>query len=287
MDFQYFIENKKQIEVAEKPGLYIVMQNHLPQQYQAFRLGLAGKPVDSATSTRLKDSNFAGRLGMYLQTWLPTSGTVFAVLTVPRTQIMGFAERVMPAREENDNRPDYARLHLSRSLIGIREEQYHRLALRYGMRRLTMPGVDPNKSRSEFFKGTLQQAMRALKSVGVGDLYTFSGNNINQIQKQTLKRGDVIQTQQVPLRGSARFTVNKDVVDLLQADDPPTKRAVERLAKVKPASTRRSPRLAGELVFEAPKDTLDALARGDRRTRKALQALGQVRRSPRLAERVA
>ena len=277
MDFQYFIANKDQIEVATKPGLYIVWQNHLPPQYQAYRMGLAGRPVDSATSARLQDSNFAGRFGMYLNTWLPTSGTVFAVLTVPRTQIMGFAERVMPATAENDNRPEYARLHLGRSLISIREAQYHQLAIRYGMRKLTMPGVDPAKSRSEFFKGTLQQALRALKSVGTGDLYTFSGNNIGQIQKQTLKRGDEIQTDQVKLRESPRFTAKKDVVDLLQEDDAPTKRAIEKLAQV-----RRSARLAGEpIVLETTAKEAEAIAKGKRKEEAEL--LKQLRRSPRLA----
>ena len=49
MDFTYFIQNKEKIEAAQKAGLYAVMQSHIPKHLQAFRAGLAGKPVDSAT----------------------------------------------------------------------------------------------------------------------------------------------------------------------------------------------------------------------------------------------
>ena len=66
----------------------------------------------------LQDSN-AGRFGVYLNYWEPQNAKVFPCLTVPRQAIMGFAERVIPASAENDNRPDYARLHLSRTLIAI------------------------------------------------------------------------------------------------------------------------------------------------------------------------
>ena len=98
---------------------------------------------------------------MYLNYWGPQNAKVFACLTVPRQAIMGFAERVMSASAENDNRPDYARLHLSRTLIAVREAQMHQLAIRYGMTSWMMPGTDPARARSEFFKGTLQQALRA------------------------------------------------------------------------------------------------------------------------------
>ena len=64
MDFTKFIAEREQIEPALKSGLYVVMQNHQKPEYQYFRMGLAGRPVDSATSSRLQDSNFgyfAGR----------------------------------------------------------------------------------------------------------------------------------------------------------------------------------------------------------------------------------
>ena len=225
---------------------------------------------------------------------------------------MGFAERVMPASAENDNRPDYARLHLSRTLIAVREAQMHQLAIRYGMTRWMMPGTDPSRARSEFFKGTLQQALRALKGVGVGDLYTFGGNNISQITKQTLKRGDAIETQQVPLRKSERlekpsflpgtysinketdpqnasqnasatflpatYSIDKATADALTQGDATTARAIERLGQV-----RKSPRLAGEpIVFQATPGNLERLVQGGRKATRAAQALRQVRRSPRL-----
>ena len=61
MDFTYFIQNKEKIEVAEKAGLYAVMQSHIPKNLQAFRCGLAGKPVDSATQFKSAEGNFASR----------------------------------------------------------------------------------------------------------------------------------------------------------------------------------------------------------------------------------
>ena len=166
----------------------------------------------------------------------------------------------------------------------------HQLAIRYGMTRWMMPGTDPSRARSEFFKGTLQQALRALKGVGVGDLYTFAGNNISQITKQTLKRGDAIETQQVPLRKSERldkpsflpggysinketdpqnasatflpatYSIDKATADALTQGDATTARALERLGQV-----RRSPRLAGEpILFQATAGNLNRLQRGDR-----------------------
>ena len=277
MDFSYFIENKQLIEPAEKSGLYLVEQKHIPQPYKAFRMGLAGRPVDSATSDQVQDSNFAGRFGMYLQNWLPTDAVVYACLTVPRQRIMGFAERVMPASAENDNRPDYARLHLARTLIDVREEQYHRLALRYGMQRVTKAGVDPNKSRSEFFRGSLEDAKRALKAIGTGDFFTFHGNNIANIKKQTLTRGDPIETTHVPLRTGPRFTVQEDTVDLLQKDDSATKKALERLSSLK--SKQRTPKTA-PLVFEVRKKDLAKM--GDKRFTRSMANLRGVRRSSRI-----
>ena len=184
----------------------------------------------------------------------------------------------------------------------------HQLAIRYGMTRWMMPGTDPSRARSEFFKGTLQQALRALKGVGVGDLYTFGGNNISQITKHTLKRGDAIETRQVPLRKSERldkpsflpgtysinketdpqnasatflpatYSIDKATADALTQNDAPTARALERLGQV-----RRSPRLSGDpIVFQATPGNLQRLVQGGRKATRAAQALRQVRRSPRL-----
>ena len=114
MDFTYFIQNKDKIEVAEKGGLYAVMQSHIPKQLQAFRCGLAGKPVDSATQFKTAQGSFSSRFAQYLNYWMPTDAKVHAVLTVPRRSIMGFAERVMPAIIEGDNREPFQLLHLGK-----------------------------------------------------------------------------------------------------------------------------------------------------------------------------
>ena len=127
MDFTYFIQNKEKIPVAEKAGLYAVMQSHIPKHLQAFRCGLAGKPVDSATQFKPAEGNFASRYATYLNTWMPTDAKVFACLTVPRRSIQGFAQRVMPQQQEGDNCEPYQLLHLGQTLIQIREKQYHQL----------------------------------------------------------------------------------------------------------------------------------------------------------------
>ena len=74
MDFTYFIQNKERIEVALKPGLYCVMQSHLPKDKQSARAGLSGKPVDSATQFKSQEGNFASRFAQYLNYWMPTDG---------------------------------------------------------------------------------------------------------------------------------------------------------------------------------------------------------------------
>ena len=179
MDFTFFIQNKDRIECGEKPGLYCVMQSHIPKEYQAYRCGLAGRNVDSATQFQTKQGNFASRFAIYLSAgFLPTNAKVFACLTVPRRQIQGFAERVMPERQEGDNREEYARMHMGGTLIQIREKQYHSNLVRLGMTRLGMPGTEESRKRSEFFRGPLELAVRALKEIGTGDLYLFQNNDI-------------------------------------------------------------------------------------------------------------
>ena len=107
MDFTFFIQHKEEIEPALKSGLYLIQQSHLPEKYQAFRCGLAGRPADVATRAfQSQQSNFASRFANYLNYWLPTDAKVFAVLTVPRVIRAGFSERILTEREEGDNRED-------------------------------------------------------------------------------------------------------------------------------------------------------------------------------------
>ena len=115
-------------------------------------------------------------------------------LTVPRKSILGFAERVMPERQEGDNREEYARMHMGQTLIQIREKQYHQNILKTaGISRLGMPGTEESRRRSEFFRGPniIDTCIKALKEIGTGDLFLFQNNNINQIQKITLKKRNV------------------------------------------------------------------------------------------------
>ena len=46
------------------------------------------------------------------------------------------------------------RLHMGQTLIQIREKQFHHLLVKYGMRRLGLPGTIESRKRSEFFTGS-------------------------------------------------------------------------------------------------------------------------------------
>ena len=283
MDATFFIQNKEQIEVAEKPGLYCMMQSHLPKDRQAYRCGLAGKPVDSATQFKSAEGNFSSRLAQYLNYYLPTDAKIYACLTVPRKSVLGFAERVMPERQEGDNREEYARMHMGQTLIQIREKQYHSNLVRLGMQRLGMPGTEESKKRSEFFRGSLDTCIRALKEIGTGDLYLFQNNDIDKIQKITLKKRNVtITPDQVELRTSPRFSAAENLINQMMTDTP-TQRAVSRLAQLTPVTTptRKSPRLEG-IEVEMDGEQLDRLRRDRKRARSTFQQIAQVRKSPRL-----
>ena len=287
MDFTYFIQNKERIEVAEKPGLYCVMQSHLPKDRQAARAGLAGRPVDSATQFKSAEGNFSSRFAVYLNYWMPTDAKVYACLTVPRKSILGFAERVMPERQEGDNREEYARMHMGQTLIQIREKQYHQNLVRLGMTRLGLPSTEESRRRSEFFRGPnlIDTCIKALKQIGTGDLYLFQNNDINKIQKITLKKRNVtITPDQVELRTSPRFSAGEQVINEMM-NSPSTQKAVAKLAALKtvttPQTTRKSPRLEGiEVVLDG--DQLDSLRKNKKRATATFQKIAQVRKSPRL-----
>ena len=235
MDLTYFIQNS--IGPADKSGLYCVEQKHVPPSYRAFRCGLAGRPVDTATSVKTEEGNFKARFAMYLRNgWLPTDGKVHACLTVPRRSMQGFAERVMPERVIGDNREEYARLHLGKTLIDIREKQYHQILTQMGLTRLGMPGTEVEKRRGEFFKGNLTDIVSALRRIGVGDLYIFKSNE--EWSKVTLKRRNVeeITPTHVPLRKSSRFVVDKQTAERASKGD---KKTVAGLASLGAIRARR------------------------------------------------
>ena len=284
MDFIDFIDNTDgRLEMTEKAGLYCVMQSNIPKHLQAFRCGLSGLPVSSATQFKSTEGNFKTRLLQYLNYWRPerNAAKVFAVLTVPRKTIMGFAERVMPEKMEGDNREEYQRLHMGQTLIKIRERQYHDLLVKYGMQRLGLPGTIESRKRSEFFRGPLETCIKALKGIGVGDLYLFKGNN--EVEKITLrKRGVSITPDQVELRSSPRFTAAEEVINQMM-NDTPTQRAVSRLAQLTPVTTptRKSPRRLGGLEVVMNGDQLDSLRKNRKRATATFQQIAQVRKSPR------
>ena len=286
MDFIDFINNQDgRLEMTEKAGLYCVMQSNIPKHLSAFRCGLAGRPIDSATQFKSTEGSFKSRFLQYLNYWRPerNAAKVFAVLTVPRKTIMGFAERVMPEQQEGDNREPYQLLHLGKTLIEIRERQYHQLLVKYGMKRLGMSGTQETRKRGEFFRGSLETCIRALKGIGTGDLYLFKDNN--EVEKITLKkRGVTINPDQVALRSSPRFSAAEDLIEQMMTDTP-TQRAMAKLSQIRlstpETNIRRSPRLERlEIVMDGSE--LDALRKQPRRAVATVQQLARIRRSPRL-----
>ena len=123
--------------------------------------------------------------------------------------------------------------------------------------------------------------------IGTGDLYLFKNNDINKIEKITLKkRGVTLTPDQVELRSSPRFTAAEEVINQMMKDTP-TQRAVAKLSALKPVTTpqttRKSPRIEGlEVVMDG--DELDRLRRDRKRARTTFQQIAQVRRSPRLQD---
>jgi len=274
MDFTHFIANQDQIEPALKSGLYIVQQSHLPRDYQAFRCGLAGKPSDAAQQAfQGKQSSFATRFASYLNYWLPTNAKVFACLTVPRRIRAGFSDRILSERQEGDNREDFAREF--QTLIQVREKQFHNLLSRYGMERMGLPGTLEERKRSEFFRGSLASAKRALKAIGRGEFYEFDSNDVSKIRKQVLTRGDEIETQMIRLRETPRLKAQRDTIDKLADNDPQTVRAIDKVAKA-----RRSPRFTPDVtpmtVTMREKD-LERLRNGDAVIAQAMTKLRDVR----------
>jgi len=274
MDFTTFIAQKDEIEPALKSGLYIVQQSHLPKQYQAFRMGLAGKTVDSSATGdmgyKAKQASFSSRFGQYLNYFLPTNAQVYACLTVPRRINLGFASRVLNERNPNDGREDYALGY--KTLIASREAQLHKFALAEGMSRLGMPGTAEEKKRSEFFKGTLAQAKAAMKRVGVGTMYEFTSNSIASIKKTNLKGGQSIEETMVKLRETPRLAAARATLDQLSSGDTDLAAAIMKAGAVRrssrlssgtstPLTVEMSERDLGRLRSGAMNETITRLAR--------------------------
>jgi len=233
MDLTYFIQNKHQIEGAEKQGLYCIEQKQIPKKLSAFRCGFAGKPQDSATNAvTYKEGNFASRFANYLNYWMPTDGKVHAILLVPRVKIAGFSERILVPRVPGDNRPDIALE--STTLIQIREKQYHNLLMSGPdkMLRLSMPGTTEERKKGEFFRGDLQKCIRSLKAIGTGELYIFESNS--KVKKITLRRrgNEDINPEQIPLRTGINVSANASIIDKLQKNDPAVTKALAQLGYV-------------------------------------------------------
>ena len=141
---------------------------------------------------------------------------------------------------------------------------------------MSLPGTEEERKRSEFFKGSLAQAKRALKAIGRGDYFEFESNTMSKVRKQTLTRGDEIETTQVKLRESPRLVANKETVDLLAQNDPPTVKAFDKVSQ----AVRQSPRLnkSAPLTVTMREKDVERLRNGDATVTRAITKLRDIRR---------
>ena len=221
---------------------------------------------------------------------------------MPRRRLQGFTEKLLPERAEGDNRTDIQRSVEAGAgtLIQFREKQFHSNLVQLGMQRLGLPTTEDDKKRSEFFRGPLSTAIRALKDIGTGDLFIFEDGG-KKITKTVLKkRGiDQITADLIPVRKnpdrqrdeperfdpSVLYRTSPLIAQMLAEGDVITTNAINRLAQVQKTTptTRKSPRLADPIEIAMTPAQTRALRRGDPQMRGAVTRLQQLRRSPRLA----
>ena len=294
-------------------GLYCIKQAGQLPSYKWVRAGLAGKPVDSSIENNVKDrqGSFRTRFLAYLNTWGPTGAKVFAVLTVERKTVLGFASRVLPPRQEGDNRPDHARMDMARTVIAIQEERYHRILTdKFHATRWKLKTTQEGRQRSEFFNVDPSVCIEALKLIGTGDLFLFADDTLSGMTKRPLRKRGIDQPTptDIALRKSERlatkpligvedeegeeeeegevpFTLHvstgKTVVDQLTAHHSSLVGAFNGLGSVR-RSSRISERL-DPLHYDMRKAQLEALEKGSPAMKTGVRTLQQVRLSPRRA----
>ena len=155
-----------------------------------------------------------------------------------------------------------------------------------GMERWGLPGTDVDKRRSEFFRGPLSVAKKALRTIGCGDFFEFKNNDVRSITKQTLTKGDDIETTTVKLRETPRLKAQREIVEMLAQNDPPTVRALEKVGRARKRPT--SSGTSTPMTVSMREDDLERLRRGDDVVTRAitrLRDLQPVRRSLRLRGR--
>ena len=313
MDLERFVELTL-ANPSEFPGnlggLYCIKQAGQLPSYKWVRAGLAGKPVDISLENNVKDrqGSFRTRFLAYLNTWGPTGAKVYAVLTVERKTTLGFASRVLPPRQEGDNRPDHARMDMARTVIAMQEERYHRLLTdKFHATRWKLKTTQEGRQRSEFFSVDPSVCIEALKLIGTGDLFTFKDDTLGGMTRRQLRKRGIDQPTptDIALRKSERladkpligvedeeveeeegevpFTLHvstgKKVVDQLTAHHSPLVGAFNGLGAVR-RSSRISERVE-PLHYDMTKAQLEALEKGTPTMKKGVRTLLQVRRSPR------
>ena len=315
MDLERFVELTLS-NPSEFPGnlggLYCIKQAGQLPSYKWVRAGLAGKPVDSSIENNLdRQGSFRTRFLSYLNYWGPSGAKVYAVLTVERKTVLGFANRVLPPRQEGDNRPDYARLHMAHTVIAMQEERYHRLLTdKFHASRWKLRTTQEGRQRSEFFNVDPSVCVEALKLIGTGDLFTFKDDTLGGMTMKPLRRRGIDQPTptDIALRKSERlatkplievegeegeeeeegnvpFTLHvstgKKVVDQLTAHHSSLVGAFNGLGSVR-RSSRISERV-DPLHYDMTKAQLEALEKGSPAMKTGVHTLQQVRRSPRRA----
>lgn len=165
MDIQTFLgENHTW---ANGPALYIIKQDFPGNN--VYRCGLAGgglytdadKPYTTANKGQ---SGLNGRLNMYKNFWLPNAGTIFAALRIS-AKLSGKLDSKIGGRIDMP----YSISQGSRTLIRIREEDFHRELDRRNLR------WDETKKNELFKTERVEELIACLRTVQSDlDMYLFT-----------------------------------------------------------------------------------------------------------------
>ena len=193
MDLEKFIFEK--LEPGDLIGLYCVSQKLLKPPYDrgVYRCGAAGTKeiIDRGFGTG-GQSSFRSRMAMYYSNFI-SGGTLHFCLTVPRSVFAGFSQRVLETRDPRDGREDYQLAGKTR--LQLRERQYHNA--------IEARGVQRERAKAEWFRGSLRQIELGLKSIGTGTFYRFQNNAI--VEKEELRKSRDLDVTQHAHRRSPRL----------------------------------------------------------------------------------
>ena len=226
MDLAYLIQNYAQRPPGNMICLYIVQQNDMPSKFKdVYRCGAAGikESLDVDRPYGSAGGNLVSRMVRYLNNWI-NGGKIFACLTVPRSLFLGYSEKVVI--DDGSNRPAYAKAGKTR--VQIREREFHDEIVKRGGSRF-------KSDRSEWFKGTKRQLFGALRTIGGGDFYEFTGNTTDVTHerlKSNQKEDDIMRVEHRKSPRLVEVSMSTKDVEALRRGDERSRRIARALAQL-------------------------------------------------------